>query len=797
MLKNYFKTAWRNLRRNKSATVINITGLMIGMTCCLLIGLYIHHELSYDKFQEKRSRIARVIMGYQFSGGEGEMKGNYTSTKVLPAFQRTFPEVESGTRMMMAARIIGVDNKQFEETRVLYADSTLFNVFSFRLLKGNPAQALSGIKKAVLSASTAKKYFGDEDPVGQVIKFGANATPVEVTGVIEDCPTNSQIKYDLIVSFSTMQANQETTWFNANYTTYLLFKDPAGIASLQGKLPAFMKKEMEGTGATINYYLEPFADVHLHSAYDGFEPNVSISYIYIIGAVALLILLIACFTYINLSTARSMERAKEVGIRKVVGAEKKQIFGQFLSESVVLSIIALLLSFGAVLLLLPSFNQLSDRQLSPVLLFSPFVIAVSLLAIICIGLLAGSYPAIVLSGFQPVRVLKGAFKSTSSGALLRKTLIVFQFSISAFLIIATFIIQKQLHFIQNRKLGYDREHVLVLPMDLNIHKNLAAIRAEMKSNPDIVSISRASNAPTEILGGYNMRNARMDKNEQIAVTAGIIDEEYLKTTGIQLAAGRDITAQDVAAVTSEDEEAVLQHQFLINESAARTLGWTPEEAIGQPFWLDESRPGFVKGVVKDFNFSSMHNPINPLVLFPGEWGRTLLVKISGRNIPQTIAFMETKWKSLVPTRPFSYHFMDDDFNKLYNNELRLGKVINLFAGIAISLACLGLFGLSSYTTQQRIKEIGVRRVIGASVFNIVFLLSRDFVKFVLISFLIATPLAWWAMHNWLQDYAYAIKIPVWIFGLAALLILTITLLTISLQSIRAATMNPVKSLRSE
>lgn len=797
MLRNYFKTAWRNLRRNKSATVINITGLMIGMTCCLLIGLYIHHELSYDKFQEKRNRIARVIMGYQFSGGEAEMKGNYTSTKVLPAFQRTFPEVESGTRMMMGARIIGIDNKQFEETRVLFADSTLFNVFSFKLLKGNPAQALSGIRKTVLSASTAKKYFGDENPVGQVITMGASAIPVEVTGVMEDCPTNSQIKYDLIVSFSSMMANQETTWFNANYTTYLLFKDPSGIASLQGKLPAFMKKEMEGSGATINFYLEPFAGVHLHSPYDGFEPNVSISYIYIIGAVALLILAIACFTYINLSTARSMERAKEVGIRKVVGAEKKQIFGQFLSESVILSIIALLLSFGVVMLLLPSFNQLSDRQLSPVLLFSPFVIAVSLVAIICIGLLAGSYPAIVLSGFQPVRVLKGAFRSTSSGALLRKTLIVFQFSISAFLIIATFIIQKQLHFIQNRKMGYDREHVLVLPMDLNIHKNLAAIRSEMKSNPDIISISRASNAPTEILGGYNMRNARMDKNEQIAVTAGIIDEEYLKTTGIQLAAGRDITAQDVAAVTSEDEEAVLQHQFLINESAARTLGWTPEDAIGQPFWLDESRPGFVKGVVKDFNFSSMHNPINPLVLFPGQWGRTLLVKISGRNIPQTLAFMETKWKSLVPTRPFSYHFMDDDFNKLYNNEIRLGKVINLFAGIAISLACLGLFGLSSYTTQQRIKEIGVRRVIGASVFNIVFLLSRDFVKFVLISFLVATPLAWWTMHNWLQDYAYAIKIPVWIFGLAALLILTITLLTISLQSIRAATMNPVKSLRSE
>lgn len=558
-----------------------------------------------------------------------------------------------------------------------------------------------------------------------------------------------------------------------------------------------MKKETQGMNATINFYLEPFADIHLHSEFDGFEPNVSISYIYIIGAVALLILSIACFTYINLSTARSMERAKEVGIRKVVGAEKKQIFSQFLSESVILSIIALVLSFGVVLLLLPSFNQLSDRQLSPLLLFSPLVIAISLFAIICIGLLAGSYPALVLSGFQPVKVLKGAFRSSSSGALLRKTLIVFQFSISAFLIIATFIIQKQLHFIQNRKMGYDREHVVVLPMDMNVSKNLAAIKTEMKANPDILSISRASNAPTEIYGGYNMRNARMPATEQLAVTAALIDEEYLKTTGIQLVAGKDITQQDVQAVTSDNEEAVLHYQFLLNESAARTLGWTPEQAIGQPFWLDDSRPGVVKGVVKDFNFSSMHNPIKPLVLFPNVWGRTLLVKISGRNIPQTLAYMETKWKALVPARPFSYHFLDEDFNKIYNNEIRLGKVINLFAAIAISLACLGLFGLSSYTTQQRIKEIGVRRVIGASVFNIVFLLSRDFVKFILISFLIATPLAWWAMNNWLQDYAYAIKMPVWIFFLSALLILLITLITISVQSIRAAMMNPVKSLRSE
>lgn len=796
MFKNYFKTAWRNLRRNKTATLINITGLMIGMTCCLLIGLYIFHQLSYDRFHTKHPRIVRLIMGYHFNSGEEEKKGYFTSTKVLPTFQRNFPEIETGTRMTLYPGIITVEDKQFEESSILYADSTLFNVFSFKLLEGDAKNALSGFDKMVLSASTAKRYFGDKNPVGQIVKVGSDARPFEVTGVIEDCPSNSQLKYDLIASFSSLRQNQENTYWNANFMTVLLLKDAAGIESLRAKLPAFMKKETEGLNATINFYLEPFADVHLHSEYDGFTPNVSINYIYIIAAVALLILTIACFTYVNLSTARSLERAKEVGIRKVVGAEKSQIFAQFLSESVILSSIALIISFGVLLLLLPAFNKLADQELSASLLFSPFVLALSFFSIVAIGLLAGSYPAIVLSGFQPIRVLKGAFKSTSSGAMLRKTLIVFQFIISAFLIIATFIIQKQLHYIQNKKLGYERDHVLVLPFDKNVRKNFNTIKTEFKNNPDILNISGTSNTPTDINSGYNMRNASMPKEQQMAVSAVVIDEEFIKTTGIQLVAGEDISRQDMLDVSGDDDSKYFYH-FILNESAVLAMGWKPQEAIGKQFWLDDSRPGIVKGVVKDFNFQSMHNPIKPLVLFPQPWARFMLVKISGKNISQTLNHMEAKWKSIIPSRPFNYHFLDEEFNTLYNNEIRLGKVINLFAGIAIALACLGLFGLSSYTTQQRIKEIGVRRVIGASVFNIVVLLSKDFVKFVLIAFVIATPIAWWAMSKWLQDYAYAIKIPVWIFGAAALLIIMITLVTISFQSIKAALMNPVKNLRSE
>lgn len=795
MLRNYLLIAWRSLWKNKATTAINIFGLMTGISCCLLIGLYIQHETSFDKFQQKGDRLARVIMKYRFSSGDFN-SGNYTSTKVFPALHKNFPEVESGVRMSLRKMVVSTKDKQFDESHIMFADSTFFDLFSFKLLQGDSRRVISGINKIVLTHTTAQKYFGNNNPVGKILTIGSSTTPYQVTGVIQDCPANSQITFDFLASFSSLGETQEDSYWDANYTTYLLLKNEAAIAPLQAKLVPFMAKEMEGKGATINFLLEPFNKIHLYSEYEGFVPNTSITYIYILAAVALLILAIACFTYINLSTARSMERAREVGIRKVTGAHKKQIFAQFISESALLSIIALILSIGVVLAVMPAFNGLTGKTLSIAILFTPAVIGTALLITACIGLLAGSYPAFILSNFRPVKVLKGSFKNTASGIWLRKTLMVFQFVISVFLIISSFVIQNQLHYIQNKNLGYDREHIVVMPLDDKMLNNLQTIKTSFIANTNVISVCRAQNLPTEIVSGYNMRNSAMSENDQMAVTANSIDEDYLKTTGIQLVAGSNFSQQDVKDVAGDGDKPKTFH-FILNELAAKALGWTPQQALGQKLFLDNSRPGIVKGVVKDFNFLSLHSPIKPLVLFTGTWGRNLLVKVTGNNMPVTISFLESKWKALIPYRPFEYHFLDEDYNRLYDAELRLGKVMNLFAAIAIVLACVGLFGLSSYAVQQRIKEIGVRKVLGASVFGITAMLSKDFLKLVLVSFVIAAPVAWLALAKWLQGYSYRVTIQWWVFAAAGLLLVLIAIVTVSFRTIRAALTNPVKALRAE
>ncbi|HSZ84682.1 MAG TPA: ABC transporter permease, partial [Puia sp.] len=755
MFKNYLKIALRNFWKNKTSSAINIFGLTIGLTSCLLIALYIQHEVSYDNFEKKGNRIARVIMEYSFAGSPESNKGNYTSVRVAKVFGQVFPEVESAIKMTEYSRVVGYKDKLIDEKNFMYSDSTFLNFFSFNLLRGNIHNVLSAPYNVVLTQSTAKKYFGDEDPIGKALKVGNDSNLYQVTGVIQDCPSNSQIKFDFLASFSSLgiTAEWEKTYWDANYTTYLLLKNENSISSLQAKLPAFMRKEMAGQGATVNFYLEPFDKIHLHSAYGGFEPNNSITYIYILAAVALLILIIACSTYINLSTARSIERAKEVGVRKVIGAEKNQLFWQFIGESLLICLLAIILSLAIAVLALPYFNQLSQKELHAGSLFSLPFILFSLSVAVFVSFIAGSYPAIILSGFQPIKVLKGSFKNTGSGQWLRKSLIVFQFAISVFLIVSTFMMQKQLYYIQHKNLGYDREHVLILPMSSSIFTHLDLIKQEFKQNPNVLSISRCHRSPVEGGGGYNMRSEIMPENQQIAVTANPADEDFIKTTGLQLIAGTSFSAQDVIAADDTNRKTRLFH-FVLNESAAKQLGWTPQQAIGKKMFLGDDRPGYVKGVVKDFNFQSLHDPIKGYILFPEDWARELLVKLSGHDLQQSISFLESKWKTLVTDRPFEYRFMDDDYNKLYDAELRLGKVMNLFSSIAIVLACLGLFGLSSYTAQQRFKEIGIRKVLGASVSNIVIALSKDFLRLTFVAMVIAFPVAWWAMTKWLQDFTY-------------------------------------------
>jgi len=797
MIRNYFKLTIRNLWKNKTASVINIFGLSIGLTSCLLIGIYIQHELNYDKFQLKGDRVARVIMEYKFDGGSDFKKGDFTSVRVAPVFKQTFPEIESAVRMSDSYQVVQYQDKLLSEKAFMYADPTFFSIFSFKLFQGDPATVLNAPNKVILTESTAKRYFGSENPVGKALKVGADTNLYAVTGVMQDCPSNSQIKFDFLASFSSLHTeDQEKTYWDANYTTYLLLKDKDALNSLQAKITPFMQKEMKGQGATVNFFLEPFTKVHLYSPYEGFEPNNNIRYIYILEAVALLILIIGCFTYINLSTARSVERAREVGVRKVIGAGKMQLFWQFIGESAIICFISTAISLVAAVALLPEFNQLTEKQLTVGSIFSAQFIVGLLVIIGSVSLLAGCYPAFILSNFQPVKVLKGSFKNTNAGQWVRKSLIVFQFSISVLLIVSTFIMQKQLGYIQSKNLGYSRDRVLVLPMDRTMLGNIQVIKQEFKSDNNVQSVSACVSTPVQIVGGYNMRSSVMPENQQIAVTANPIDEDFVKTTGLKIIAGNDLTQQDIKDVSNNDRVQNTYH-FIINESAAKELGWTPESAIGQKMFLDASRPGFVKAVVKDFNFESLHNPIKPLVLFPEIRGRQLLLKLSAGNIPQTISFLRSKWKQLVPQRPFEYRFMDDDFNRLYNSELRLGTVLNIFAAVAIALACLGLFGLSAYAAKQRVKEIGIRKVLGARINDIVATLSADFIRLVFVSIIISVPVAWWLMNKWLQGFAYRISITGWIFVVAGITVLLIAFLTVSIQTIKAAMANPVKSLRNE
>jgi putative ABC transport system permease protein len=797
MLKNYLKIAIRNLFKNKIYSVINIFGLSAGIACCLLILVYVRHELDYDSFQQKGDRIVRVIMEY--SEGGNVNGGNYTGTKVGPAFQKNFPEVEAYARMMGTSQTIRCNDKLFTEKRFVYADSGLFDMFTFPLLAGNPKTALAAPNTVVLSQSSAKKYFGLENPMGKTIKVGSGGVDFQVTGIVADCPVNSQIKYDMIGSLSSLSIAKEITYWNANYTTYLQLKNRDAIATLQPKIKKFMESEMQQKFTEsdyLTYLLEPFRDVHLYSEYPGFEQNGSITYLYIVGAVALLILIIACFTFINMCTAKSIERAKEIGIRKVAGALKTQVFWQFIGESFLLVFLSALISYVIAVMALPSFNTLMGRSITTAELLSPVIVFYGLMIVLCISLLAGAYPALILAAFQPVKVLKGAFKNTGSGLLLRRSLFIFQFIISAFLIISAFIVQKQLSFFQDKKLGFTKEQIMVLPSDPKVTKKIAMLKENLKQDPAVLHVALADFEPCGIIGGYSMSNPEMPAGKEFAVNAGFIDEEYLKTCEISLAAGTDLSHQDVIDASHDDYTKNYFH-FILNEMAAKQMGWTPAQAIGKKMSLGESRPGVVKGVVKDFHFNSLHNPIQPLVLFPGNYGNVVLVKFSGGHAEQVIRHAEKVWKSDITHRPFEYSFLDENYMAMYTAEKRLGTAMNIFTALAVTLALMGLFGLSSYTIQQRTKEIGILKVLGAPLRDIVIRLSKHFIRMVIVAVLIAFPLAWWAMHKWLQDFSYRIDLEVWYFVLPGLLAVLLSLLTVGIKAVKAASENPVKNLKVE
>lgn len=793
MIRNYIKTAIRHLQKNKLNAFVNIGGLAMAITCCILIGIYIWHELSYDKFHKNGDQIVRVTWQYNF--GDSETKTANTGTKVGPQFQRMFPEVKSFVRLLKMPRTLKYEDKLFEEKNFLYADSAFFSTFSFLLIEGNAETALDGPEKMVITESMAKKYFGRENPIGKAIKVG-EAKNFTITGITADAPQNSQIQFDFVGSFETLNASKTEKWNEANYVTFLHLSPNAQTSILQQKIwdysKVIAKEEMQAEGNQyMRYNLEPFTKVHLFSKLDGFEPNSSIVYIYILAAVAFLILLVAGVNYTNLSTAQSADRSAEIGMRKVMGAGRMQVLKQFLCESLVLTFLAMILALLGSVLLLPFFNHLSGKQLELGMLpQAEFIFALFLLTI-TVAFTAGAYPALILSNSKVMDILKSGFQFTGSGSL-RKSLIIIQFVITIFLIIASIFIQQQLSYIQNKDLGYNNEQILVLPVDSKILESYDDFKKALKNNPGVISVAGAYEPPTHI--GWSDGLSAGSNGQAISINALPVDEDIVKTLGLRIIAGTDYNQTDVAQFDTTNNGNNIKYSFMLNEAAVKALGWTPKEAIGKK--VVKGREGVVKAVVKDFHFRSFHETINPLAIFlDRRLLGNLLIKINSNNTTATISSIEKVWKQRIQDRPFEYSFLDEKYNSLYNTEVRTAVVFTTFSSLAIVLASLGLFALTAFAIVQRAKEIAIRKILGATVFDILSLVSKDLMVLIIISFTIAIPISILSVNKWLESFAFRIDLQWWVFATAAFITLTVALFAVSSKALTTALSSPNKSLR--
>ena len=799
MFRNYLKTAFRNLGKNKLYSGINIIGLTVGLAACLLIGVFINHELSYDKFNTNADRIVRVTMEYK--NAETVNKVATTGTKVGPQFKRTFPAVEDYTRTFISHGIIKYGEKVFDEQRILFADQPLFKIFSFNLLEGNAATALDAPDEIVLTKSMAKKYFGEENAINKIITaFGKDLT---VSAICEDAPQNSQIKFDFVTQFLNLGNNvKNEKWWEANWITYLLVRDKRDIPLLQQQIAGYMKTSEVRADARLQgnnyltYHLEPLKTVHLRSSLAGFEPNGNMSYIYMFGIIALLILVIASANYTNLATAQSSGRGNEIGMRKVLGASKKQVFFQFIGESTFITFLSGALALMLGVLLIPYFNNITGKEFTSGALLRPIpIISLAVFAIV-VSFLAGFYPAMILSGTKVIGVLKKGFRITGGSGALRKSLIIIQFSISVFLIIYTAIILQQMNFMQTKNLGYNKEHIAVLPIGGKMLKDFQNIKEGIAQVPGVEAVTAAYETPEFVEWGDGINVTDEKGKKEISLNAMPVDLDFTKTMKMQLITGRDFQQSDFAMMDTTNDYANFRQPYIINEALANKIGWTPEQAIGKI--IEKGYPGPVVGVVKDFNFSSLREPIGPLLIFLGrDYSRSFMVRINGKDMRPTLGRLEMMWKQRIPDRPFTYHFLDEDYNKLYVGEQRSSTLFTVAATLAILLACLGLFGLAAFTTVQRTKEIGIRRVLGANITSITMLIAKNFLVMIGIAILIAIPLAWYAGNQWLQDFAFRIPVQGWVFMVAALATILIALATVGFHSVKSALMNPVKSLRTE
>lgn len=670
MLKNYFKIAVRNLINRSGYALINIFGLAVGLSCCLLLVLYVFDERSYDRFHDGAEHIYRVNTTYQYEGASGKMYN--TTTALLPGVLKEFSEIKTGTRLfdvsMFSPVVVQHDNEKYQEKKFLYADSTFFDVFSHELLQGNPKTALIQPNSLVLTESTAKKYFGEADPMGKLLRVN-NSKDFQVTGVVKDIPHNTHFHFDFLASFSSLSASKSEVWGSANYATYVVFENADIKAKLEKEITEFVARqlgeEFTTAGYSLSYDLMPITDIHLYSDVESeFEPQGSIKNVYIFTIIGILILVIACINYMNLATARSADRAREVGMRKVLGAYKKQLFYQFMGESIIITLLAAVISLFIVSAVLGPFNAFTGKALTMADLFSGNILFGLFVIVVLVSLLAGAYPSLSLASFQPGDVLKGSFKRSSKGNFLRKLLVVVQFSISIFLIIGTLVIYKQLNFMRDKKLGYDKENILVIPTDHEVNKNFTRIKEQLEKRPDVVGVSIASENPANINGGYTIYVEGMDKERTLSVNAVTVDKDFASNLGMELLQGADFTEADVERSTKEGVDA-REHSFLVNEQLVRQVLMTPEDIIGRKAALN-GRTGRIVGVLKDFHFSSLKNKINPLVLFiePAQYNE-ILVKIKPDNLNETLASLGEQWSTLIPHRPFDYHFLDQEYQRLY------------------------------------------------------------------------------------------------------------------------------------
>jgi putative ABC transport system permease protein len=805
MLKNYFLTAWRIMVRQKGYTVINILGLSLGIAASILISIYIIDELSYDKFQRDGERIYRVFM-------QGKMQDNSFEVAMTPApmaqaLKEEVPEVEDAIRFgIFRTMPMQYEDKTFTEERIMVTDPNFFDFFTFEVLLGNPKTALEGTDKLVITETGAKKYFGDEDPIGKIILRGAEKRASEITAVVADPPQNSHMAFDMLLSGESWGYMKNEQWSSSNLYTYFKTNPGADANKVQEALDIFVTKyfgvelerfmgisleQFQAAGNSAGFYTQPLLDIHLHSnLQEEIKPTGNVQYLYIFGAVALFIIFIACINFMNLSTARSANRAKEVGVRKSVGAIRSRLIGQFLSESVLYSLISTFIAAILIILLLRPFNNLAGKSLDLWIFLNPLVPMGLIVFAILIGIIAGSYPAFYLTSFNPANVLKGKIRNGAKRSSFRNGLVIFQFLISISLIISSMVVYKQLQYMQNKNLGFDKENVINLLHTMSLEKNAKAFKDEVMQYPDFIAASFANRLPPNI--DWNSVFKTTDTQQDFLCNLYFVDHDHLDAMGYKMAQGRFFSRDFLS-----DSAAVI-----VNATAFRQMGWT--ELDGQRisgFWSNNDEPveRNVIGVIEDFNFQSLHQEVRPLIMtLSSEPNYEMAIKLSPGNVGAKLTLLESIWKKHSNGNAFEYTFVDANFDAQFKSEQKMGNIILVFTILAISIACLGLFGLAAFTTEQRSKEISIRKALGATMPHLVTILSKDFTILVLLAFIISGPLTYYVMNQfWLQNFPYRIDIDLLMILAAGLISICIAWLTVSYQSFKTAASNPVDYLRND